>query len=109
MVLTAYFVLSLVSRAFLLPSPRNAQHCRGLTPASGRQDHTASPSAGCAHSPVAPSASTASRLHVRDDRDTPLMDEAGRLESLMLCLAIREAKYFSQDGWTTDGRAKVIC
>ena len=29
----------------LSPSPRNAKHCRELTPASGRQDHTTSPSA----------------------------------------------------------------
>jgi hypothetical protein len=32
-------------RAFLPPSPRNAKHCRELTPASRRQDHTTSPSA----------------------------------------------------------------
>jgi hypothetical protein len=32
-------------RAFLPPSPRNAKHCRKLTPASRRQDHTTSPSA----------------------------------------------------------------
>ncbi len=32
-------------RAFLSPSPRNAKHCRKLTPASRCQDHTASPSA----------------------------------------------------------------
>src|SRR5277367_5541297 len=32
-------------RALLSPSPRNAKHCRELTPASGRQDHTTSPSA----------------------------------------------------------------
>ena len=35
-------------RALLSPSPRNAKHCRELTPASGRQDHTTSPSAFCA-------------------------------------------------------------
>jgi hypothetical protein len=33
----------------LSPSPRNAKHCRELTPASGRQDHTASPSANSSH------------------------------------------------------------
>jgi hypothetical protein len=32
-------------RALLPPSPRNAKHCRELTPASRRQDHTTSPSA----------------------------------------------------------------
>jgi hypothetical protein len=35
---------------------------RDLTPASGRQDHTTSPSASSARRPQAPSASTASRL-----------------------------------------------
>jgi hypothetical protein len=39
------FVLSLVNRAFLPPSRRDAKHHRQLTPASGRQDHTTSPSA----------------------------------------------------------------
>src|ERR1700744_846347 len=32
-------------RAFLPPSARNAKHCRELTPASRRQDHTTSPPA----------------------------------------------------------------
>jgi hypothetical protein len=45
MVLTVSFVISLVSRAFLPPSQRDAEHHRQLTPASGRQDHTTSPSA----------------------------------------------------------------
>ena len=41
MVLTAYFVLSLVSRAFLPPSPaQRVSVVAVLTPASGRQDHT---------------------------------------------------------------------
>jgi hypothetical protein len=43
-------VLRLIPRSprrsgFLSPSPRNAKHCRELTPASRRQDHMASPSA----------------------------------------------------------------
>src|SRR5579871_90800 len=54
---TVSFVISLVSRAFLPPSPRNAKHCRELTPASGRQDHTTSPSATCAF------VSCAARVH----------------------------------------------
>ena len=45
MVLTAYSALSLVNRACCHHTPRNAEHCRELTPASGRQDHTASLSA----------------------------------------------------------------
>jgi hypothetical protein len=45
-------------RAFLPPSP--ADVTANLTPASGRQDHTTSPSAGKAPSSSAPLASTAS-------------------------------------------------
>ena len=43
-----------------------------LTPASRRQDHTTSPSA-CAPFVKSAPASTASRTHVRDDRETPLV------------------------------------
>ena len=42
---TAYFALSPVSRAFLPPSPLRSLLLKNLTPASGRQDHTPSPSA----------------------------------------------------------------
>ncbi len=58
---------------------RCASIIANLTPASGRQDHTASPSAIVsfvrASFKIAPdaTASTASRSYVRDDRETPLM------------------------------------
>ncbi len=57
-------------RAFLPPS--SADHSANLTPASGRQDHTALPSAAKRHS------SWRCCVHripfrVRDDRDTPLI------------------------------------
>ena len=46
LVLTVSFVLSLVSRAFLPPSPvQHASVVTGLISASGYQDHTTSPSA----------------------------------------------------------------
>jgi hypothetical protein len=38
--------------------------------------------------------------NVRDDRETPLVRGAGRLESIMLLLANGEAKYFLRKGWT---------
>jgi hypothetical protein len=55
----------------LSPSPRNATHCRELTPASGRQDHMASPSAYPSH------ALRGISVHrplprVRGDREPPL-------------------------------------
>ena len=58
-------------RAFLPPSPR--EPCpHDLTPASGRQNHTTSPSASALFVKSA-SASIASCADVRDDRDTPLL------------------------------------
>src|SRR5260370_13703766 len=45
MVLTASCALSPVSRAFLPPSPLRSLLLKNLTPASGCQDHTPSPSA----------------------------------------------------------------
>jgi hypothetical protein len=58
-------------RAFLPPSPAEMSSAN-LTPASGRQDHTASPSASSAF------VQSAIRVHripsrVRDDREPPLM------------------------------------
>jgi hypothetical protein len=63
-------------RAFLPPSPLRSFLLRNLTPASGRQDHTTSPSAS------ATLVSRSLRVHripprVRDDRETPLA-RAGR-------------------------------
>ena len=50
-------------------------------------------------------------LDRRDDRDTLLIDsEAGRPESVMLCLANSEAKYFSSKDWTRGiARRGLIC
>jgi hypothetical protein len=72
MVLTVSFALSPVTglvchrRLRKLPSA-------DLTPASGRQDHTTSPSADQRQSSLTLSASTASRTQRRDDRATPLL------------------------------------
>jgi hypothetical protein len=49
---------------------------QGLIPASGDRDRTISPSALRASSLRAPRPSHP-RLNVRDDRDTPLLEEAG--------------------------------
>src|ERR1700736_2655030 len=68
---TAYIALSPVSRAFLPPSPLRSLLLRNLTPPSGRQAHTSSPSASSAF------VKGAIRVHrvpprVCDDRETPL-------------------------------------
>ena len=99
MVLTVSFALSLVSRALLSPSPRNAKHCRELTPASGHQDHTTSPSAGCTvrlvsaqprpSHPAPTSVTIAKRPSVQGRGTAGLMD---------LIWAKREAIYFCSEG-----------
>ena len=71
---------------------------RNLTPASGRQDHTTSPSAARTF------VRSAVRVHripprVRDDRDTPLVwDETA--EDMQVIWGGRESEYFCQRGWT---------
>jgi hypothetical protein len=70
MVLTVFFVLSPVNRAFLPPSPADIASA-DLTPASGCQDHTTSPSASSTF------VFGTIRVHripprVCDDRETPL-------------------------------------
>ena len=63
------YVLSSVNRAFLQPS--SADRSAHLAPASGRQDHTTSPSA-IRHSSCDISRPSHPALNVRDDRETPL-------------------------------------
>jgi hypothetical protein len=91
-----------------------------LTPASGCQDHTALPYASrlrqrlrrglrqsaealakaeAARTSLAPPASTASRLNVRDDRDTPLF-RGGTARVVDLICPTGKAKYFFVRGWT---------
>jgi hypothetical protein len=62
--------------------PRCADIIANLAPASGRQDHAASSSARFRSSAsdqrmLRDLAATAARLHVRDDREAPLVHEAG--------------------------------
>jgi hypothetical protein len=64
-----------------------------LMPASGHQDHTTSPSATAPFVLEAPSTSTASRLNVRDDRETPLEMRRDRIE-IFLFLPGRQARFW---------------
>ena len=86
-------------RALLPPSLPRSLLLENLTPASGRQDHTTSPSASrrirlhaaCVHRiPRSTSVTIAIRPSAR----------GGTTESIMLILANHEAKYFSPRGWT---------
>ena len=74
------------NRAFLLPSPAAFVTPARLTPASGCQDHTTSPSASAPFvrtkkSRASPKRPPQSRLTCRDDRDAPLFIEAGCAEN----------------------------
>jgi hypothetical protein len=69
-----------------------------LTPASGRQDHTTSPSASAPFVKSA-SASTASRPAFRDDRKPPLCG-TGRAELVEMICPTGKAEYFCKGGWT---------
>src|SRR5215471_13928671 len=80
MVLTVSFALSLVSRAFLPPSP--ARSSTSLISASGYQDHTTLPYARArARLSRAPRPSHPAP-NVRDDREAPPLIEAGQHEGL---------------------------
>src|SRR5712664_3362703 len=126
MVLTASFVLSPVTGLFchrhqrikVLSAPGWADKTSAnLTSASGRQDHTTSPSAAIVSRqravdrsriqrtrPAIPSRAKRYRVHripprVRDDHDTPLLWD-GMAESINLFLPNGEAEYFCKGGWT---------
>ena len=87
-------------RACLPPSPADCS--ANLTPASGRQDHTTSPSAWV---PFVSDTATSTASHPAfvtiakrpSDRD-------GMCESIKLFLPNGEAKYFSRQGWTANSQ-----
>jgi hypothetical protein len=81
--------------------PREVLLPANLTPASGCQDHTASPSARVA---LVSRNARVHRIppHVRDDREPPLSSgETGGAKALICPTA--KAKYFSETGWTGFG------
>jgi hypothetical protein len=84
-------------RAFLPPSP--ADRSTDLTPASGRQDHTALPSATGTFVSRA-STSIASPPNVRDDRERPSY-RVRTGESVELICPTAQVKYFCEEDWTT--------
>jgi len=91
-------------RAFLPPSSSRSLLLKNLTPASGRQDHTASPSARSAHS---------SRRRPRPPHPAPTSVTiasaplSGRDGATMEVIWVkREQDYFCERGWTG---ASVIC
>ncbi len=85
-------------RAFLPPSPLRSLLLKSLTPASGRQDHTTSPSAsgalvfGAIHVHRIPP-------RVRDDREPPLRLGRDSGEGFKVIWVIRKPKDFCERGW----------
>jgi hypothetical protein len=73
-----------------------------LTPASGRQDHTTSPSALAPFVNAPPKRPSHPAPNVRDDRDTPLFSGAGWREVLKMICPTAKAKYLRQGDWTVD-------
>jgi hypothetical protein len=86
-------------RAFLPPSSLRSLLLKNLTPASGRQDHTTSPSAPGAARLAPPKRPPHPAPNVRDDGQRPSA-RGGTAQLIILFLPIGEAKYFLPRGWT---------
>jgi hypothetical protein len=84
----------------LPPSPRE-NHLRNLTPASGRQDHTTSPSAAYVIRLLTLPRPSHPVPNVRDDREAPLLSGTGWGELVEMICPTAKAKYFLQEVWTT--------
>src|SRR5258708_29416886 len=84
-------------RALLPPSSAELSSAN-LTPASGRQDHTTSPSASAL---FVNSAACVHRIpsRVRDDREAPLEWDETVMDIAVIWVS-REAEYFFEGGWT---------
>jgi hypothetical protein len=93
---TAYNALSPVTGFLATVTSRVLP--QSLTPASGRQDHTISPSAS-APFVVGTSASTASHRAFRDDREPPLLSGETGGETPLIC-PTRQGEYFFGGDWT---------
>jgi hypothetical protein len=105
MVLTVSSALSPVTGLSCHRRPRKLPSAN-LTPASGCQDHTTSPSARQALSSAAPPTSTASRLAFVTIASRP-SEEAGRGELVeMICPTAKAENFFEQD-WTA--KISLIC
>src|SRR3979411_1627017 len=84
-------------RAFLPPSPLRSLLLKNLTPASGRQDHTPSPSAS-APFVIGASASTASRPTSVTIANRPSVGRDGG--GYKVICAFGKSEYFFKRGWT---------
>jgi len=97
MVLTGSFALSPATGLFCHRRPRKLLPAN-LTPASGRQDHTTSPSARQAPSSLALIASTASCPASVTISSRPSVGQDGRV--IKLICVFGKSEYFCKGGWT---------
>src|SRR6266567_1584033 len=74
---------------------RRPQHCRSSRAPLSIAHESLRPAISCAHDIVA---STASRTYVRDDRDTPLVDEAGWRKRCHIILKNRSVIFRGRTG-----------
>jgi hypothetical protein len=93
------FLRDLGDRAFLPPSSLRSLLLKNLTPASGRQDHTTSPSASSAFRLAASRRPPHPAPNVRDDRETPLISRRDD-RNMDLIWVRRETEYFFGKDWT---------
>ncbi len=108
---TAYSALSLVTGFVVTIAGVMRSIITNLTPASGRQDHTTSPSTSGA---VRQKRIGVHRIppHVRDDRETPLVWDGMATNKPVIWVG-RKQEYFSRDDWTGQItlklRKKLVC
>ncbi len=104
---SAYFALSPVTGLSCHRRSRKSP-CENLTPASGRQDHTTSPSAGAA---LVARSTPVHRIPPQrcDDRDPPLIRRETPGFKPVICPTAK-AEYFCARGWThAPPGARLIC
>jgi len=82
------------------------QQCRSSCTPLSIAHELPRPVTSCAHDTVA---STASHPNVRDDRDTPLVDEDETIDSLKMIRVFWKAEYFFAGGMDRKSRSRVIC
>jgi hypothetical protein len=96
---TVSFALSLVTGLVCHHHRCDANIITDLTPASGRQDHTTSPSASRAVRQKRYRRPPHPVPNVRDDGQRPPYGHGTEVNTLMICGG-REENYFLQQGWT---------
>ena len=88
-------------RAFLSPSSLRSSLLKNLTPASGCQNDTASPSDQVSPVRQRPLVHRIPHPNVRDGRETPLLAGKKRGELVKVICPTAQAEFFTRGDWTT--------